>query len=155
LVFAYVLLRWTREATYRTFSIDKIRHAVLGVRLTRRPGMLSDTFHAPGWGLTASVVVARALAVALVCRVLLDLIAMSAAVRLSEGSTRAFPAWLAQFYPRRPIRRAVSVVAMGAVALILGSALGVRWWDDIQGQRPTLPVPEVTVPGTAPPPSTP
>jgi hypothetical protein len=143
-IFSVVVMRWSQTATYRDIAIDDIRRLVQPAKLTRKPGLLTDTYHSSGWGLAGSVIVSKALTVALVARVLLDLAAMSAAVVLAQGSQRTFPAWLAQFYPRRPVRRALTVIVTGALALILGSGLGLRWWDDVQGERPTLPVPIVT-----------
>jgi hypothetical protein len=144
-IFAHVLFRWTATTTYRGISVDGLREVILPVGLISRPSELSDAFGAQGWALAVSIILARAMAVALVLRALLELLAMAAAVRLAEGSQRAFPAWLAQFYPRRPVRRTVVVIAIGAVAVILGSGLALQWWDDVQGEEPDLPVP--TVPG--------
>lgn len=149
-VFAHVIIRWTGTTTYADISLDEVRDVILSVNLTRRPGELTDTFHASGWALTLSIVLARALVVALVLRTLLELLAMLAAVRLAEGTQRAFPAWLAQFYPRRPVRRTVAVVAIGALALILGSGQALEWWDDIQGDEPVLPVPGAPAPSVPP-----
>jgi hypothetical protein len=143
-ILAVVVIRWSQTTTYRGTSIDDIRKLVQPADLTRKPGLLTDTYHSSGWGLAASVLVAKALAVALAARVLLDLVAMSAARRLADGSQRTFPAWLAQFYPRRPVRRAVTVAIVGALALILGTGTGLRWWDDVQGERPSLPLPGST-----------
>jgi hypothetical protein len=149
-VFAHVIIRWTGTTTYADISLDAIREVVLPVDVTRRPGELTDTFHASGWALAVSIVIARGLVVALVLRTLLELLAMVAAVRLAEGSQRAFAAWLAQFYPRRPVRRTVAVAIIGALAVILGSGQALQWWDDVQGDEPVLPVPGGPAPTAVP-----
>ncbi len=145
-ILAWVMLAWAEHTTYKGISRGDLRDALLAVKFSDRPSTLTETFHGSGWGLTATIILGSLVAIALVCRAIIDLGAMFSVSRLGRGSHRTFDAWMGQFYRRRPARLWVTSALAVLVGFVLAGGVALGWWDRVQRDDPTTPT-STTIPG--------
>ena len=154
---ATATLLWFSRTTFRNLSYAQVRHDVLGVALTKRPGEVHKLFGTDGLLLYGALALGVMLALGLIVTVLVDGWAMLAATRLGEGSHSSFYGWLAQLYPRRQLRLWVSATIVGVVALLLSTGAILSWYDKAKAKGEVVPA-EVPIvrdpPGTIKPPPT-